>query len=106
MKKLLRTSGSITAVLAGISAAAAFAQDNAQAAPQPGASQGEIVVTGTRANDLNAADSAQPIDLINDSELREKGTADMKDRIRTAVTTTTLQSLGSTHDHRFHRTIP
>ena len=48
MRKLLRTSGSIIAVLAGMSAAAAFAQDNAKEAPGPGASQGEIVVTGTR----------------------------------------------------------
>src|SRR3546814_19476228 len=83
MKKLLRTSGSIIAVLAGISAAAAFAQDNAKEAPQPGASQGEIVVTGTRRNDLKAADSAQPIDIITGAELLEKGTADMNDLLRT-----------------------
>src|SRR3546814_1850829 len=97
MKKLLRTSGSIIAVLAGISAAAAFAQDNAKEAPQPGASQGEIVVTGTRRSDLKAADSAQPIDIITGAELLEKGTADMNDLLRTEVRseehTSELQSL-------------
>ena len=103
MKKLLRTSGSIIAVLAGISAAAAFAQDNAKEAPQPGASQGEIVVTGTRRNDLKAADSAQPIDIITGAELLEKGTADMNDLLRTEVPSLNVQRLVSNDGAVFTR---
>ena len=64
MRKLLRTSGSIIAVLAGMSAAAAFAQDNAKEAPQPGASQGEIVVTGTLIRNANL-ESSSPVAVIS-----------------------------------------
>ena len=103
MRKLLRTSGSIIAVLAGMSAAAAFAQDNAKEAPGPGASQGEIVVTGTRRNDLKAADSAQPIDIITGAELLEKGTADMNDLLRTEVPSLNVQRLVSNDGAVFTR---
>jgi iron complex outermembrane receptor protein len=86
-----------------MSAAAAFAQDNAKEAPGPGASQGEIVVTGTRRNDLKAADSAQPIDIITGAELLEKGTADMNDLLRTEVPSLNVQRLVSNDGAVFTR---
>src|SRR3546814_11694522 len=86
-----------------MSAAAALAQDSAKEAPQPGASQGEIVVTGTRRNDLKAADSAQPIDIITGAELLEKGTADMNDLLRTEVPSLNVQRLVSNDGAVFTR---
>ena len=103
MRKLLRTSGSIVAVLVATSAAAAFAQDNAEEAPKAGTTQNEIVVTGTRRNDLKAADSAQPIDIITGAELLEKGTADMNDLLRTEVPSLNVQRLVSNDGAVFTR---
>ncbi len=73
MRKLLRTSGSI------------------------------IAVTGTRRNDLKAADSAQPIDIITGAELLEKGTADMNDLLRTEVPSLNVQRLVSNDGAVFTR---
>ena len=103
MRKLLRTSGSIIAVLAAMSAGAAIAQDSAEEAPRAGTTQGEIVVTGTRRNDLKAADSAQPIDIITGAELLEKGTADMNDLLRTEVPSLNVQRLVSNDGAVFTR---
>ncbi|MBD3836963.1 TonB-dependent receptor [Brevundimonas sp.] len=76
MRKLLRTSGSIIAVLAGLSAAAAFAQDNAKEAPQSGASQGEIVVTGTRVPNRSRLDTLAPVDVVTSETLQQRGTTE------------------------------
>ncbi len=103
MRKLLRTSGSIAAAVAAMSAAAAFAQDGAGETPKPGTTQSEIVVTGTRRNDLKAADSAQPIDIITGAELLEKGTADMNDLLRTEVPSLNVQRLVSNDGAVFTR---
>ncbi len=72
MRTLLRTSGSIIALLVMTSSAAVFAQESAASEPVQGAAQSDIVVTGTRRNDLKAADSAQPIDIITGAELLER----------------------------------
>ena len=103
MQKLLRTSGSIIAALVVTLPVAAFAQDGAEEASGAAASQGDIVVTGTRRNDLKAADSAQPIDIITGSELLEKGTADMNDLLRTEVPSLNVQRLVSNDGAVFTR---
>lgn len=100
---MLLYSGSATTALLLLSVSfPAMAQDaaaGAEAAPD----KGEIVVTGTRRNDLKAADSAQPIDIITGQELLDKGTADMNDLLRTEVPALNVQRLVSNDGAVFTR---
>lgn len=62
-----------------------------------------IVVTGTRRNDLKAADAALPIDIITGDELLEKGAADMNDLLRAEVPALNIQRLVSNDGAVFTR---
>jgi iron complex outermembrane recepter protein len=103
MQRLFRMSGSIIAMLTAASAAPVFAQDEGGEAGKPAASQGEIVVTGTRRDDLKAADSAQPIDIITGADMLKRGTADMTDLLRTEVPSLNVQRLVSNDGAVFSR---
>ena len=64
---------------------------------------GEIVVTGTRRNDLKAADAALPIDIITGDELVRKGSSDMNDLLRSEVPALNIQRLVSNDGAVFTR---
>ena len=102
MGKYLQAGSAIAAIIISSLAAPAAAQDRSDGA-EPEAGQGEIVVTGTRRNDLKAADSAQPIDIITGQELLDKGTADMNDLLRTEVPALNVQRLVSNDGAVFTR---
>lgn len=91
----------ITLAVAGISGQAS-AQDVGE--QQTAASdQGAIVVTGTRRNDLKAADAALPIDIITGDELIQKSASDMNDLLRTEVPALNIQRLVSNDGAVFTR---
>jgi iron complex outermembrane receptor protein len=88
------------------------AQD--QQAAGPAASQGaeaedatpesaEIVVTGTRRNDLRAADSPTPIDIISSEELLSQGSSDVNDILRKEVPALNVQRFTSNDGSVFTR---
>ncbi|WP_371421910.1 TonB-dependent receptor plug domain-containing protein [Tardiphaga sp.] len=57
-------------------------------APDP---QSDIVVTGTRRNDLRAADSPTPIDIISSAQLLNQGSSDVNDILREQVPSFNVQ---------------
>ncbi|MBO9695957.1 MAG: TonB-dependent receptor [Sphingopyxis sp.] len=103
MSRLLHSGTSIVALL--LASVPVSLPAMAQEAPdaEAGSGQGDIVVTGTRRNDLKAADSAQPIDIITGEELLDKGTADMNDLLRTEVPSLNVQRLVSNDGAVFTR---
>lgn len=112
--RLLATASLLAFGLAG----AAWAQDGAQGAPavnpRPAASQGteaedvtpesaEIIVTGTRRNDLTAAESPTPIDIISSAELLSQGSSDVNDILRQQVPSINVQRFTSNDGSVFTR---
>ena len=83
-------------------------------ATDPAASQGaeaedampenaEIVVTGTRRNDLRAADSPTPIDIISSQEILNQASSDGSDRDRHVLQI--FFALGGCDDDLLHRAV-
>jgi iron complex outermembrane recepter protein len=106
------TSSVATASLLVIALAApALAQTGAEG---PAASQGaeastpaaegqEIIVTGTRRNDLTAANSPTPIDIISSAELLNQGSSDVNDILRQEVPSLNVQRFTSNDGSVFTR---
>ena len=63
----------------------------------------EIIVTGTRRNDLTAADSPTPIDIISSAELLNQGTSDVNDILRQEVPSLNVQRFTSNDGSVFTR---
>lgn len=89
----------LASVLGSAPAAAQDAQNEDDIAEE----QGAIVVTGTRLNDLKAADAALPIDIIAGDELIGNGASDMNDLLRTEVPALNIQRLVSNDGAVFTR---
>lgn len=90
--------------LLGTSAHAQTGPTDAQAANASAADpQGEIIVTGTRRNDLRAAQSPTPIDIITSAQLLNKGTSDVNDLLREQVPSFNVQRLVSNDGAVFTR---
>jgi iron complex outermembrane recepter protein len=98
-------------LLAIVLAAPASAQTGSEG---PAASQGaeastpaaegqEIIVTGTRRNDLTAADSPTPIDIISSAELLNQGSSDVNDILRQEVPSLNVQRFTSNDGSVFTR---
>jgi iron complex outermembrane receptor protein len=104
MKKMRSFSTATAAIaLAATSwSAPSFAQEG-QVEAENDSGQAAIVVTGTRRNDLKAADAALPIDIITGDELLDKGAADMNDLLRTEVPALNIQRLVSNDGAVFTR---
>ena len=104
MKKMRSFSTATAAIaLAATSwSAPSFAQEGQTEAENDGG-QAAIVVTGTRRNDLKAADAPLPIDIITGDELLDKGAADMNDLLRTEVPALNIQRLVSNDGAVFTR---
>lgn len=99
----LRTGAAFVALATAITGNQAWAQeaDSTEiAASDPAA---VIVVTGTRRNDLKAADAPLPIDIITGDELMQKGSSDMNDLLRTEVPALNIQRLVSNDGAVFTR---
>jgi len=91
-------------------ATAAHAQEGASAPPRDtGAAQAdsdrnkEIIVTGTRRNDLTAAQSPTPIDIISSDELLNQGSSDVTDILRQQVPALNVQRFTSNDGSVFTR---
>lgn len=65
--------------------------------------QSDIVVTGTRRNDLRAAESPTPIDIISSAQLLNTGTADVNDLLREQIPSFNVQRLVSNDGAVFTR---
>ena len=91
--------GTIAMALCGSPVLAEPAQDDIEVTEQ----QSTIVVTGTRRNDLKAADAALPIDIITGDDLIKKGASDMNDLLRTEVPALNIQRLVSNDGAVFTR---
>ncbi|NNM77799.1 TonB-dependent receptor [Sphingomonas sp. ID1715] len=80
-------------------------------APGPTASQGaeatgggqDIIVTGTRRNDLTAANSPTPIDIISSQQLLSQGSSDVNDILRQEVPALNVQRFTSNDGSVFTR---
>lgn len=104
MQKFGKLYGSIGVLaLASVLGSAPAAAQDAQNEDDVAEEQGAIVVTGTRRNDLKAAEAALPIDIITGDELIEKGAADMNDLLRTEVPALNIQRLVSNDGAVFTR---
>lgn len=79
------------------SARGATAADDAESDAQ------EIVVTGTRRNDLTAAESPTPIDIISSAELLSQGSSDVNDILRQQVPSVNVQRFTSNDGSVFTR---
>lgn len=112
------TSASMVALCISSAAAAqslpAATEATDQQATGPAASQGaeaedatpesaEIIVTGTRRNDLRAADSPTPIDIISSEELLSQGSSDVNDILRREVPALNVQRFTSNDGSVFTR---
>lgn len=89
-------------------AAAPVAADPVVAQEQPPqeslAEQGaDIIVTGTRRNDLTAANSPTPIDIISSDELLNQGSSDVNDILRQQVPSLNVQRFTSNDGSVFTR---
>lgn len=96
-------------------ASAASAQDTpTEEVTGPAASQGakasdssnegdEIIVTGTRRNDMTAAESPTPIDIISSKELLTQGSSDVTDILRQEVPALNVQRFTSNDGSVFTR---
>jgi len=99
----LRTGAAFIALATAITGTQAWAQQvdsTSTSAADPAAA---IVVTGTRRNDLKAADAPLPIDIIAGDELIQKGSSDMNDLLRTEVPALNIQRLVSNDGAVFTR---
>src|SRR3546814_2296729 len=63
----------------------------------------EIIVTGTRRNDLTAAQSPTPIDIISSDELLNQGSSDVTDILRQHVPALNVQRFTSNDGSVFTR---
>lgn len=63
----------------------------------------EIIVTGTRRNDLTAANSPTPIDIISSKELLSQGSSDVNDILRKEVPALNVQRFTSNDGSVFTR---
>src|SRR3546814_3968492 len=63
----------------------------------------EIIVTGTRRNDLTAAQSPTPIDIISSDELLNQGSSDVTDILRQQVPALNVQRFTSNDGSVFTR---
>lgn len=63
----------------------------------------EIIVTGTRRNDLTAANSPTPIDIISSDELLNQGSSDVNDILRAQVPSLNVQRFTSNDGSVFTR---
>lgn len=63
----------------------------------------EIIVTGTRRNDLTAANSPTPIDIISSEELLSQGSSDVNDILRQQVPSLNVQRFTSNDGSVFTR---
>lgn len=63
----------------------------------------EIIVTGTRRNDLRAAESPTPIDIISSKELLSQGSSDVNDILRKEVPALNVQRFTSNDGSVFTR---
>lgn len=63
----------------------------------------EIIVTGTRRNDLTAAESPTPIDIISSDELLSQGSSDVNDILRQQVPSINVQRFTSNDGSVFTR---
>lgn len=90
------------------------AQETPTPTAQPAASQGTaaeggvdetdaIIVTGTRRNDLTAANSPTPIDIISADELLNQGSSDVNDILRQQVPSLNVQRFTSNDGSVFTR---
>jgi iron complex outermembrane receptor protein len=108
-QQLIRTSYLALAMgLAGLSLATpAMAQDEATGRQSTSADTtnggGIIIVTGTRRNDLTAADSPTPIDIISSEQLLSQSSSDVNDILRTQVPSLNIQRLVSNDGAVFTR---
>ncbi|WP_231731693.1 MULTISPECIES: TonB-dependent receptor plug domain-containing protein [unclassified Sphingomonas] len=74
-----------------------------QSVEQTSATQGDIVVTGTRRADLRAADAALPIDIISGERLTRQGSSDINDVLRAEVPSLNIQRFVSNDGAVFTR---
>ena len=72
-------------------------------APDATAEDSEIIVTGTRRNDLTAANSPTPIDIISSDELLNQGSSDVNDILRQQVPSLNVQRFTSNDGSVFTR---
>lgn len=103
MGTALRTGAAAVALGAAITGTGAYAQDTGSTDASVPDQAATIVVTGTRRNDLKAADAPLPIDIITGDELLQKGTSDMNDLLRTEVPALNIQRLVSNDGAVFTR---
>lgn len=104
-----------TSLISLTAASPASAQDTpAEEVTGPAASQGakasdspnegaEIIVTGTRRNDMTAAESPTPIDIISSKELLTQGSSDVTDILRQEVPALNVQRFTSNDGSVFTR---
>lgn len=102
MSKIIHAGVGLGAIAVALLAIPASAQET-QSEDDVAEEQGAIVVTGTRRNDLTAADAALPIDIITGDDLIEKGASDMNDLLRTEVPALNIQRLVSNDGAVFTR---
>lgn len=116
---LLATASALTLNMPSAAAAQRTSADASQPVPNqpvtgPAASQGaeaedatpegaEIIVTGTRRNDLTAAESPTPIDIISSEELLSQGSSDVNDILRQQVPSINVQRFTSNDGSVFTR---
>lgn len=111
MAARLRESASGIAMAIGLLAASAMSSpalaqpaQGGQPASVEDAPEGDaIVVTGTRRNDLTAANSPIPIDIISSAELLNQGTSDVNDILREQVPSLNIQRFVSNDGAAFTR---
>ena len=85
-------------------AAPAAEAESDQAEETGAAAQGDaIIVTGTRRNDLTAANSPTPIDIISSDELLNQGSSDVTDILRQQVPSLNVQRFTSNDGSVFTR---
>lgn len=72
-------------------------------ASTPATEGAEIIVTGTRRNDLTAANSPTPIDIISSAELLNQGSSDVNDILRQEVPSLNVQRFTSNDGSVFTR---
>jgi iron complex outermembrane recepter protein len=85
--------GSIAAILAASATMARASEANAAAAPE--SQVDEVIVTGTRQNDLTVANSPAPIQIVSSQELKAvSGSGDLISALAKLVPSFTAQSFG------------
>ncbi len=100
------TSRLALALLASAALPAALAAQEASEAASASAPQEtvqDIVVTGTRRNDLTAAESPTPIDILSSDQLLNQGSSDTNDILRKQVPSLNIQRLVSNDGAVFTR---